>query len=98
MWLRTNVSLARSSDLRSIRDPRLLQFEVVVSSDTVMLNVQLIDVTPDALVRKHGDGARRIVNVMIGHAIDKGRHDEALELDRVRRIVELKLTPPRIAR
>jgi hypothetical protein len=51
----------------------------------------LIDVTPDTLVLKHGTDAPRIVNIMIAHAIAKGRHDEALELDRVRRRVELKL-------
>jgi hypothetical protein len=57
-----------------------------------MLHVQLIDITPAALVHKHGADAPRVVDVMIGHAISRGRHDEALELDRVRRLVKLKLT------
>jgi hypothetical protein len=51
----------------------------------------LVDLSPDALVLRHGADAARIVNFMIEHAIAKGRHDEALELDRVRRRVELKL-------
>jgi hypothetical protein len=63
----------------------------LVSSISAMLNSPLTDVTPDELVRKHGDDAPRIVNVLIQHAIAKGRHDEALALDRVRRLVELKL-------
>jgi hypothetical protein len=50
----------------------------------------LIDVTPEALVEKYGTNAPRIVNIMIEDAIAKRCPDQALQLDRVRRLVEKK--------
>ena len=51
------------------------------------------DIDPDALIKRHGTDALRVVNVMIEHAIRDARHDDALKLDRVRRIVVSKLNP-----
>jgi hypothetical protein len=51
----------------------------------VMFYTQLIDLTADELVQRHGAEATHIVDVMIDHAIHENRHDEALELDHVRR-------------
>jgi hypothetical protein len=49
------------------------------------------DISSDALIRSHGKDAPRVVEAMIDHAIRKGQHDEALELDRVRRRVKMML-------
>lgn len=56
-----------------------------------MLSAQLIDDTPDSLLLKHGRDALRIVEAMIDHAIARECHNEALELDRMRRALRIKL-------
>lgn len=43
------------------------------------------DISSATLIRNHGRDAPRVVDAMIDHAIRNRRHDEALELDRVRR-------------
>jgi len=57
-----------------------------------MVPLRSTNVTADYLVSRHGFDALRIIADMIGHAIANGRHDEALDLDRVRRLVVLMLS------
>jgi hypothetical protein len=56
-----------------------------------MYNPKITDVTADDLIQKHGANAPRIVDVMVENAIRKKRYDEALELDRVLRVVKMRL-------
>jgi hypothetical protein len=56
-----------------------------------MFQAALSDISSDSLIRRHGRDAPRVLDVMIDLAIREGRHDEALELDRVRRRVKLIL-------
>jgi hypothetical protein len=52
-----------------------------------MLDTEIFDVTPSELIRSHGRDAPRVMTNLIDHAIGKGRNDEALRLDRLRRAI-----------
>lgn len=56
-----------------------------------MVNVTITNVSPDALIKRDGQDAARVINILIGHAIANGSSDEALELNRVRRDIKVGL-------
>jgi hypothetical protein len=59
--------------------------------DAKMKYLNDIDPIPGELIRNYGKAAPRVITAMIDRAIQQGQTDEALKLDRVRRVVELEI-------
>jgi hypothetical protein len=50
-----------------------------------MLLSSRTDLSPERLIQSYGSDAEMVIISMLDHAVKKGAHDEALELDRLRR-------------